>query len=221
MSLNDSHMLPERIRNMRQMNDVLTVEDTALAEVWQILDEMYQRESMLHEELVNEAWLESKLSARTGADVKATGYADKLLAEIILTVNENIMLDMQDIRDFLNKWLPAHLKYMINDRIIMEIKNSPLNDIKLINVKTCLKIPFLPYRSYDGTLHYDGSSHYDAKRNYKLGTSLRLHFGISGLQEKICNMAVESRRSVQYYNGEKCYNGTTKFNAMIRKDGIE
>ncbi len=221
MSLNDSHMLPERVRSMRQMNDILTVEDALLAEVWKILDVMYQREAMLHEELVNEAWLENKLSARTGADVKATGYADKLQAEIILTVNENIVLDMQDIRDFLNKWLPAHLKYKINDRMIVGIENSTLNGIKLINVCIYLKIPFLPYRSYDGTLRYDGSAHYDAKRNYKLGTSLRLHCGISGLQEKICNMAVESRRSVQYYNGEKCYSGITKYNAMIRKDRNE
>ena len=221
MSLNDSHMLPERVRNMRQMNDVLTAEDAVLAEVWQILDGMYQRASMLHEERVNEAWLEDKLSARTGADVKATGYADKLLAEIILTVNEDIFLDMQDIRDFLNKWLPAHLKYKINDRMITGIENSTLNGIELINVCTCLKIPFLPYRSYDGTLRYDGSAHYEAKCNYKLGIGLRLHCGISGLQEKICNMSVESRRGVQYYNGEKCYSGTTKYNAMIRRDGIE
>ena len=33
MSLNNSQMLPARVRNMRQMNDVLNAEDIILAEI--------------------------------------------------------------------------------------------------------------------------------------------------------------------------------------------
>ena len=62
MSLNNSQMLPARVRNMRQMNDVLNAEDIILAEIERIIDEMYQRASLLHEELINEEWLENKLS---------------------------------------------------------------------------------------------------------------------------------------------------------------
>lgn len=51
MSLNNSQMLPARVRNMRQMNDVLNAEDIILAEIERIIDEMYQRASLLHEEL--------------------------------------------------------------------------------------------------------------------------------------------------------------------------
>ena len=54
MSLNNSQMLPARVRNMRQMNDVLNAEDIILAEIERIIDEMYQRASLLHEELINE-----------------------------------------------------------------------------------------------------------------------------------------------------------------------
>ena len=57
MSLNNSQMLPARVRNMRQMNDVLNAEDIILAEIERIIDEMYQRASLLHEELINEEWL--------------------------------------------------------------------------------------------------------------------------------------------------------------------
>ena len=49
MSLNNSQMLPARVRNMRQMNDVLNAEDIILAEIERIIDEMYQRASLLHE----------------------------------------------------------------------------------------------------------------------------------------------------------------------------
>lgn len=78
MSLNNSQMLPARVRNMRQMNDVLNAEDIILAEIERIIDEMYQRASLLHEELINEEWLENKLSERTGAGVDVTGYAEKV-----------------------------------------------------------------------------------------------------------------------------------------------
>lgn len=58
MSLNNEHMLPAKCRSMRQMNELLDSEDIILAEIERIIDEMYERASMLHEELVNEAWLE-------------------------------------------------------------------------------------------------------------------------------------------------------------------
>ena len=108
MSLNNSQMLPARVRNMRQMNDVLNAEDIILAEIERIIDEMYQRASLLHEELINEEWLENKLSERTGAGVDVTGYAEKLLAEIVLDVSELQHIDMPDVRKFLDKWVPAH-----------------------------------------------------------------------------------------------------------------
>lgn len=113
MSLNNNQMLPARVRNMRQMKDVLNAEDIILAEIERIIDEMYQRASLLHEELINEEWLENKLSERTGAGVEVIGYAEKLLTEIILNVSELQHIDMPDVRKFLDKWVPAHLMYKI------------------------------------------------------------------------------------------------------------
>lgn len=103
MSLNNNQMLPARVRNMRQMKDVLNAEDIILAEIERIIDEMYQRASLLHEELINEEWLENKLSERTGAGVEVIGYAEKLLTEIILNVSELQHIDMPDVRKFLDK----------------------------------------------------------------------------------------------------------------------
>ena len=76
MSLNSEQMLPARVRKMRQMEDLLNVEDIILAEIERIIDEMYGAAALLHEELVNEAWLKEKLDARTGADTTVEADAD-------------------------------------------------------------------------------------------------------------------------------------------------
>ena len=88
MSLNSEQMLPARVRKMRQMEDLLNVEDIILAEIERIIDEMYGAAALLHEELVNEAWLKEKLDARTGADTTVEADADKLLATITLDVSK-------------------------------------------------------------------------------------------------------------------------------------
>lgn len=221
MSLNNSHMLPERVRSMRQMREVLSAEDIILGEIEQIITEMYQRASMLHEELVNEAWLERRLSDRTGAEVKVTGHADRLLVEFVFQVNEFTVIDLKDIRRFLNKWLPAHLQYQLNDRLVTSLQNA-LPVVRLISVHTQLKIPYLPYRAYDGTAFYNGASKFDAKRSYKMGMGMELCFRVSAPEEDVANLTVETRRNVSYYDGRKLhYDGMTLYNAMIRKDTIE
>lgn len=101
------------------------------------------------------------------------------------------------------------------------IDNSGLNSVRIINVRSCMKMPFYPFISYDGSMRYDGTTRYDAKRNYKLGVGLKLQYCVEGPKEGIGNLAVESRRDVKNYNGEKRYDGTTKFNAMIRREEIE
>lgn len=159
MSLNNSQMLPARVRNMRQMKDVLNAEDIILAEIERIIDEMYQRASLLHEELINEEWLENKLSERTGAGVEVIGYAEKLLTEIILNVSELQHIDMPDIRKFLDKWVPAHLMY----KIILLMEYSSVIGEKFTATKMMIGFDALYWnvRRLNGTWLLDG--------NYNLG----------------------------------------------------
>ena len=126
MSLNSEQMLPARVRKMRQMEDLLNVEDIILIEIERIIDEMYGAAALLHEELVNEAWLKEKLDARTGADTTVEADADKLLAMITLDVSKIVGVDMKDIRAFLDKWLPAHLRY----RVILLIESGYISPEK-------------------------------------------------------------------------------------------
>lgn len=96
-----------------------------------------------------------------------------------------------------------------------DIDNSMLYDMRLNRVCFFMRTPFY------STWERDGAVCHGTKRKYRLGVGLDLHLEIKCSKEEISDMAVESRRNVQYYNGKKLYNGTTKYNAMIRRDEIE
>lgn len=162
MSLNSEQMLPARVRKMRQMEDLLNVEDIILAEIEGIIDEMYGAAALLHEELVNEAWLKEKLDARTGADTTVEADADKLLATITLDVSKIVGVDMKDIRAFLDKWLPAHLRY----RVILLIESGYISPEKYTVTGMALgyEAQFWPVRTLNGAWLLDGTYNLDAVR---------------------------------------------------------
>lgn len=162
MSLNSEQMLPARVRKMRQMEDLLNVEDIILAEIERIIDEMYGAAALLHEELVNEAWLKEKLDARTGADTTVEADADKLLATITLDVSKIVGVDMKDIWVFLDKWLPAHLRY----RVILLIESGYISPEKYTVTGMALgyEAQFWPVRTLNGAWLLDGTYNLDAVR---------------------------------------------------------
>lgn len=162
MSLNSEQMLPARVRKMRQMEDLLNVEDIILAEIERIIDEMYGAAALLHEELVNEAWLKEKLDARTGADTTVEADADKLLATITLDVSKIVGVDMKDIQVFLDKWLPAHLRY----RVILLIESGYISPEKYTVTGMALgyEAQFWPVRTLNGAWLLDGTYNLDAVR---------------------------------------------------------
>lgn len=179
MSLNSEQMLPARVRKMRQMEDLLNVEDIILAEIERIIDEMYGAAALLHEELVNEAWLKEKLDARTGADTTVEADADKLLATITLDVSKIVGVDMKDIRAFLDKWLPAHLRY----RVILLIESGYISPEKYTVTGMALgyEAQFWPVRTLNGAWLLDGTYNLDAVRKadeygltYEIG-EIKLH----------------------------------------------
>ena len=162
MSLNSEQMLPARVRKMRQMEDLLNVEDIILIEIERIIDEMYGAAALLHEELVNEAWLKEKLDARTGADTTVEADADKLLATITLDVSKIVGVDMKDIRAFLDNWLPAHLRY----RVILLIESGYISPEKYTVTGMALgyEAQFWPVRTLNGAWLLDGTYNLDAVR---------------------------------------------------------
>lgn len=269
MSLNNSQMLPARSRDMRQMKDVLNAEDIILAEIERMIDEMYQRASLLHEELINEEWLENKLTEKTGAEADVTGYAQKLLAEIILNVSELQHIDLPDVRKFLNKWMPAHLMYKIIFLINYSVEIEEIFSFEIINMGAT--IPFWKNHLLNGDWFLDGSVLLDSQRQYELTLqlwntwiislketvrsffvratyhteireiisgfskklylsinepngevelSMKLHYCVESVNERIGEEKVTLRRNLWYLNGNVLMNGLRVLNAMEREENI-
>lgn len=114
MSLNNEQMLPARRRNMRQMNDLLSVEDIVLGEIEDTIDNMYMRMSLLHEELVNEAWLERRLEALVGGIATVQKCKDELRIQIDINIGKLNGKKEEQVIGFINKFLPAHLAYDVS-----------------------------------------------------------------------------------------------------------
>lgn len=238
MSLNDSHMLPDYIRSMRQMGDLLAAEDVILAEIERIIDGMYRRASLLHEELINELWLERRLEERTGAKAEVNAEAGRLLVTILLNISEVYAVDMKDIRTFINKWLPAHLKYqfVLLARYLVENKETCI----LYCLKLHWNIPFWGAGIlFDGSWKFDGSILLAARRRYHLRAALRCFWGTVyesavscfglGLSEKI-NLAAKVKQELSmkaglrfcfgigfwntfYFDGSWKFDGSKRLNA--------
>ena len=114
MSLNSKQMLPDRVRHMRQMGEILDAEDEMLAVLEINIEAMNKKMELLHEELVNEIWLQRHLEELTGGSVEVRKTPSMLQAEIYISADK-----MQDsaervVSNFLDKWLPAHLAYKIS-----------------------------------------------------------------------------------------------------------
>lgn len=162
MSLNSESMLPKRVRMMRQMEELLNAEDLVLAELERIIDGMYREASLIQEELVNEEWLERHLLELTGSQTKVTGDAQNLMVNVQFDLSDQDALDLKSIRDFLHKWLPAHLQYKL--RYLLEYTFANQEKFLLSAIIIELTSPFFDVRTLDGTWLLDGTYCLDAVR---------------------------------------------------------
>ena len=124
MSLNSNQMLPAKTRNMRQMREVLDVEDIILNEIEKIIDEMYESASVLHEELINEKWLEEHLGKLIGGKVEVSKRDMQLYVDAFLCVGKLSKQEEEKVIAFFEKWLPAHLAYGVTYDGSLETGNN-------------------------------------------------------------------------------------------------
>ena len=173
--------------------------------------------------------MERYLQSVTGFDVNIADVNDSGDYEF-LAPHPNIFkvffrgegtLDSELVHNVIDRLKQSHTSYIVNDRLDMLIDNTEVERWFLRNVQFAIKMPFLPSRSYDGTSCYNGKTRYDAKRRYRLGAGLRMRYQVGTAEEGIRNLSVETRRNVQCYDGKRHYDGTTEYNAMIRKDVVE
>jgi hypothetical protein len=93
------------------MGELLDAEDIVLKYIEEMLDEAYQRDSLLHEERINESWLEEKLSDIINGTVHVNKVHEKLSVEITVNTGEIVILQADQVEKLINKYLPAHLAY--------------------------------------------------------------------------------------------------------------
>lgn len=108
-------------------------------------------------------------------------------------------LDAKRVFEIIDGLKQSHTTYKVQDRINLSIEHLK-NAMRLRNV--CLHISI---------------SHCD---EHKVSSMLKLHFKVEVPREKV-NISVETKRNVIRYNGQRKYDGTTTYNAMIRKEIIE
>lgn len=87
----------------------------ALVDMLNAETEIWGRALSIHEELVNEKWLEKRIQEIAGGSVDVEKKRDMLWVDIL--INRGSLADVQSkseaVAIFLNKWLPAHLAYNI------------------------------------------------------------------------------------------------------------
>lgn len=118
MALNSINMFPDWVRKIRQIGETLDAEQSVLDELEIIIDDIYQRLSLVHEELVNEAWIEDRLAEITGAENEVVADEETLLVKVFTDISKINYFDKKKVLDFLKKYVPAHLMY----RLILIIK---------------------------------------------------------------------------------------------------
>lgn len=212
--LNSEQMLPARVRQMRQMGELLDAEDLVLAEIEHMIEEMYGRAAMLHEELVNEGWLEAHLEALTGAETSVAGYAEMLLVKIMLDAGDVDYIDLQRVRDFLNKWLPAHLMYKLAYLLAYAVRSS--EEFRMDALVVAMTSLFWDMRTLDGTWLLDGTYFLDAVRKperYGIGYA----FFVTGGQED-WHGRVTLMKDLWVLDGTEYLDGSRILDAEIREE---
>lgn len=158
--LNHEQMLPVKIRSMRQMGELLDAEDLILVEFEEAIGELYEIWEGLKEELVNEPWLKEKLSVLTGSDVTVIGDADHLAVDISMDVSALGEIPLEQVRSFLQNWLPAHLRFQLE--LVRGYRLWNPEEFWLSSVVIGMRVPFFKVRLLDGRWFLDGTIRLDS-----------------------------------------------------------
>ena len=153
---------------------------------------------------------------------------------IIINKDAEEVLYTSDFTKILRLRIPAHIKWQVNARIISQVDNTKLNQLRLVYIKFYMYIPFWGDDIYTGPYCYDGTLTYNAVRKYKLGLLIRylMHTQtqqyVSYRQSRIkafiqereyTDLSLRSFYSISFwgcsvYNGQAYYDGTLLYNSV-------
>lgn len=111
-------------------------------------------------------------------------------------------LDLKAVNKALDRLKQSHTTYVINDRVEIVINNSNIEVVVLSNINIRMRLLFWNILNAD-------------TRN-----SLRNKISIHGLNEKVGEVSVITRKSLWTLNGEVLLDGSRTLNAEYRKEAL-
>lgn len=114
MALNDARMLPEKVRKMAQMEDLLQAEQILLNIIESILIEMLADASISNNVPMTKDNSEYVASVVSGSDCYIDEYPDILTIDTAVSRQSGTATSLIKLRSYMNDMLPAHLKFNIH-----------------------------------------------------------------------------------------------------------
>lgn len=113
MAVNDSSMLPEKVRSMSQMEDLLQAEQVLLTIIEAIILDMITEVAISNYLPMIKENVEMISTAISGNASYINEYPETLTIDVVVSRNTGAYTCLPKLRNYLNSMLPAHLKFNI------------------------------------------------------------------------------------------------------------
>lgn len=114
MAVNDIRMLPQRVRSMDQMEELLQAEQLLLDMIEAIIIDMAAEASVSNNTPMTKANSEYIASVISGSACYIKEYPETLTINIVVTRQTGAATSLIKLRNYMNELLPAHLKFNIH-----------------------------------------------------------------------------------------------------------
>ncbi|MCD8364696.1 MAG: YmfQ family protein [Clostridiales bacterium] len=130
---------------------------------------------------VSASMIKETIYAYTGleADITFEPYDDEgnNRLKIDIPLGDGDASYISDILDLISKRIPAHIMYIVDKSVYVEVDVSTLEEFILQNINIHIPIPFWGAMLMDGTALMDGSLLLDAMRSYNARVGLLYDYG--------------------------------------------
>ena len=114
MALNDERMLPKRVREMHQMEDLLQAEQFILNVILGIINDMISEAATINSLPMTKTNTEHIATMVSNNFSTVREYSDGVTIDILVSRNSGQRTNLPRLRRYLNDLIPAHLKFNIH-----------------------------------------------------------------------------------------------------------
>lgn len=141
--------------------------------------------------------IKQMVNSYTGTDVDVVfePFDEEGNNRLYITIirDEDDTIYMTDIMTLLGKKIPAHIVWLVNNRIEIYMDNMTAEQMILKNIRFHMTTPFWDCRIFDGTWYLDGSVLLDARRRYGALVGIKYKYGGAQTEESAALKSVRFR----------------------------